>query len=180
MAGSSDRASVESMALVPAITATLLAPTAPHTPAAGMTDPNAWLMPPPSGPTQVDLGAYTYWMHCMVCHGDQGQGLALFRSYYPKADQNCAASKCHGGPNPGAGFSFPDAPPIIGPGTLSRFVTAADLDAFIRMRMPYQAPGTLSTDEYWALAAFLLQRRGALVSGTWLNATTAPSLRVTP
>lgn len=114
----------------------------------------------------------------MVCHGDQGQGLAKFRYSYPKVDQNCATSKCHGGPNPGAGFSFPDAPAIMGPGTLTQFKTAADLFAFISTRMPRQVPGTLSTEEYWNLVAFLLSQRGALPKGAQLNATNAASIPV--
>ncbi|MCL4394679.1 MAG: hypothetical protein M1482_07735 [Chloroflexi bacterium] len=134
----------------------------PATSSGSMNSPDTWMKPPPSGPTQADLGAYTYWMRCMVCHGDRGQGLAIFRYSYPKADQNCSSSKCHGGPNPGAGFSFPDAPAIMGPGTLARFDTAADLYAFVSAKMPYQAPGALPSEQYWALVAYLLKQHNAL------------------
>lgn len=148
--------------------------------AKGMALPAAWINPPPPGPTQADRGAYTYWMHCMVCHGDQGQGLAKFRFSYPKEDQNCSNSKCHGGPRPGAGFSFPDAPAIIGPGTLSDFRTAAQLYNFVSTRMPYQVPGTLSRDDYWNLVAYLLRQNGILPDGALLSADNAGSIELHP
>lgn len=143
-----------------------------------MSDPTQWMSPPPNGPSQVDKGAFTYWMRCMVCHGDRGQGLALFRASYPKADQNCSSSKCHGGPRPGAGFSFPDAPAIEGTGTLARFKTALELYDFISTRMPYQAPAALSPDEYWSLVAYLLEQRGTLPAGIQVDARNAGGLAI--
>ncbi len=116
----------------------------------------------------------------MVCHGDKGQGLAVFRAQYPKPDQNCAQTKCHGGPHPGAGFSFPDAPPIEGSGTLTGFTTAGDLYRFISTRMPYQVPGTLTSEEYWNLTAYLLQQRQALPTGLLLNPANADTVLVNP
>lgn len=145
-----------------------------------MSDPTAWTLPPPPGPTQADHGAYTYWMRCMVCHGDHGQGLALFRSYYPKQDQDCTNHRCHAGPGSLAGFTFPDAPAIMGPNTLTGFKTAADLFAFISKQMPRQVPASLSSDEYWNLTAYLLKQRKALPDGIELNATTAASILVNP
>ncbi len=145
-----------------------------------MADPQSWMNPPPPGNTQADQGAYTYWMHCMVCHGNLGQGLALFRSYYPKQDQDCASPKCHGGPHPGAGFSFPDAPAIIGPNTLTQFKTAADLYAFISTRMPYQTPGILSSEEYWGLVAYLLRQHQVLPAHIQLDASDAGLVPINP
>jgi mono/diheme cytochrome c family protein len=140
--------------------------------------PAAWINPPPPGPTQADQGAYTFWMHCMVCHGDQGQGLAKFRSSYPKQDQNCSNSRCHGGPRPGAGFSFPDAPAIIGPGTLSDFKTAAQLYAFVSTRMPYQASGVLSKNDYWDVVAYLLRQNHIVPDGAQVSAANANSIEL--
>ncbi len=145
-----------------------------------MSDPTTWLEPPPPGNTQAERGAFTYWMRCMVCHGDKGQGLAVFRAQYPKQDQNCSQSKCHGGPRPGAGFSFPDAPAIEGPGTLTGFQTAGDLYRFISTRMPYQVPGTMTSEEYWDLTAYLVQSRGALPAGLQLNPANADAVLVNP
>lgn len=152
-------------------------PTAPNQ---AMTNPATWTNPPPPGPTQADQGAYTYWMHCMVCHGDRGQGLAVFRYSYPKNDQNCSSPKCHGGPLPPAGFGFPDAPAIMGDGTLAQFQTAEQLYAFVSTRMPYQSPGILSGEEYWNLVAYLLKEHNALPSGTTVNAADAGAIPVHP
>ena len=43
----------------------------------GMMDPHERLARPPMSdpPTQIELGHAEYWMSCMVCHGDRGQGL---------------------------------------------------------------------------------------------------------
>ena len=153
------------------------------TPAAStgeMSDPLAWTKPPPPGPTQADHGAYTFWMRCMVCHGDQGQGLAKFRANYPKDDQNCTNHRCHAGPNSLAGFTFPDAPAIMGPDTLTGFVTADDLFKYISTRMPRQDPGVLSTEEYWNLTAYLIKQHGALPEGIDLNVGNARSVPVNP
>lgn len=163
------------------VTPTPSANDAPSSAGAGkMALPAAWTNPPPPGPTQADRGAYIYWMRCMVCHGDQGQGLAKFRPSYPKDDQNCSNSKCHGGPRPGAGFSFPDAPAIIGPGTLTDFKTAAQLYDFVNTRMPYQSPGVLSKEDYWNLVAYLLRQNGVLPDGAQVSAENAGSIELHP
>ncbi len=129
-----------------------------------MSSPTDWVARPPDGPSQLEHGAFVYWMRCMVCHGDQGQGLAKFRSSYPPQEQNCSAHGCHNDPRAGAGFTFPDAPPIMGPGTLARFHTAQDLYDFVSTRMPYQVPGTMSSDDYWAVVAYLLQKHDVTVN----------------
>ncbi len=129
-----------------------------------MSDPTNWVARPPDGPSQLDHGAVIYWMHCMVCHGAQGQGLTKFRSSFPPRDQNCRAHGCHDDPRVGAGFTFPDAPPIMGPGTLTGFHAAQDLYNFVSTRMPYQAPGTLASADYWAVVAYLLKKHDVTVT----------------
>ena len=136
----------------------------------------------PPRPAQADLGSQVYWLRCMVCHGDHGQGLTdEYRAAWPKIDQNCWQAKCHGDVRRLEGFVFPKyVPPLIGPGTLSRFRTAADLYGFIRTNMPYQAPGTLQDTEYWELTAFLARAGGARVTGQVLDAGSAASLALHP
>ncbi|MGE5139798.1 MAG: hypothetical protein ACM3JD_10070 [Rudaea sp.] len=146
--------------------------------AQGMTPPTNWIEPPPDGPSQAEHGAFVYWMHCMVCHGDQGQGLAKFRFSYPPQEQNCSAHGCHNDPRAGAGFTFPDAPPVIGAGTLTRFQTAQDLYNFISTRMPYQVPGVLPAGDDWAVTAYLLEKRQVNVSD--LGPQNASAVRVNP
>ena len=122
------------------------------------------LAAPPTveSPTQADVGAQVYWLNCQPCHGDQGQGLTdEWRAQYPPEDQNCWNSGCHGERPYESGFKLPQhVPAVIGPGTLTRFATAADLYAFISRAMPFQAPGSLKPDEYWAVTAFLVRAQG--------------------
>ncbi len=118
--------------------------------------------PLPKNPTQADVGAQRYWLHCQPCHGDQGQGLTNeWRAQYPPEEQNCWQTGCHGSsPSPKA-FILPTVvPPVIGPATLQRFATVADLHTFLQTAMPYQTPGRLTADDYWALTAFLLRSHG--------------------
>ena len=118
--------------------------------------------PTVASPNQADDGAQLYWQHCQPCHGDRGQGLTdEWRAQYPPEDQNCWDSGCHGKRPYENGFKLPTAvPALVGPGTLTRYPTAAQLSAFISHAMPYQAPGSLAPDEYWAITAFLLRAHG--------------------
>ena len=128
-----------------------------------MWDPVDRLGPPAMSdpPTQVELGHYAYYISCMVCHGDQGQGLEEWRKLLPEEDQNCWQSRCHAANHPPDGFQLPRyAPPVIGPGTLARFQTAAELYEYVETDMPWQAPGILASEEYWQITAYLLQAHG--------------------
>lgn len=139
------------------------------------------LAPPPTAesPTQADEGAYFYWLNCQPCHGDQGQGLTdEWRAQYPAEDQNCWLSGCHGKQPYENGFTVPTVvPPVTGENSLGRFETMGQVYDFIRAAMPYQAPGSLSDEEYLAITAFLARAHG-LWDGATLNATTIEQFRV--
>lgn len=126
---------------------------------------------------QFVLGRRTYTQWCATCHGDRGQGLAVWRSTWNQADQNCSQSGCHGVRRPPDGFTMLAVPPpLIGPNTLTKFQSAFSLYVFIRAAMPFQAPGSLSDTEYWAVTAFLADQHGAVASGQVLNEQTAPNV----
>lgn len=125
------------------------------------------MTPPAPGTTQADAGAVIYYYRCMACHGDRGQGLTVdWRAQWDVEHQNCAKSTCHGARHPPEGFQFPKnfAPALIGENTLTRYENAQALFDFLYAKMPYQAPGTLSRDEYWQLVAYLLRARGLPVA----------------
>jgi mono/diheme cytochrome c family protein len=145
-----------------------------------MTQPEWWMNPPPAGPTQLDLGKFTYWKYCLVCHGDRGQGLATWRYFFPPSEWDCANKMCHSGEDPPCGFTFPDAPAILGEDTLTRFATADALFDYLSARMPYQDRGALSRDEYWSLVAYLAHQRGALARDGIVNATNARAIDLHP
>jgi hypothetical protein len=116
----------------------------------------------PSSPTTADLGSRIFWLDCMPCHGDRGQGLTdEFRQLYPTEDRNCWASGCHGERPYENGFTLPArVPAVIGPGALDAFGSVAALDAYIRAAMPRQKPGSLAPTEYDQVVAFLARENG--------------------
>ncbi len=126
---------------------------------------------------QLARGKEMFRIRCEPCYGDVGQGLALWRSTWALEDQNCSQTKCHALNHPPDGFYMPeDAPPIIGAGTLKRFATARELYGFISKAMPFDKPGELSSDDYWAVTAFLLQQNVKLPEGIQLKPTNAASV----
>lgn len=124
----------------------------------GMSPQERLARPPMSDPpTQVELGHAEYWMSCMVCHGDRGQGLTEeWRSVLDPADMNCWQSKCHAANHPPEGFQIPrQAPLVIGPGALTGYQTATDLFEYLRIYMPWSFPGLFEDEVYWNLTAYL-------------------------
>lgn len=142
------------------------APTAVTRPPATPTPPYLWptrdrLAPPPTvtSPSQVDDGAYLYWLYCIPCHGDLGQGLTdEWRAEYPEEEQYCWNSGCHGkNPPEPYGFLIPTVvPPVVTHfGGLERFDTLGEIYYYVRGAMPLEMPGRLTDEEYLAIVAFL-------------------------
>ncbi len=126
----------------------------------------------PANPTQFEEGRYLYWLNCMACHGDKGQGLTdEFRSLYVE-DQNCWGRGCHGGRVGDQGFPIPTiVPAIISPtDALTKFTTPDQLFAFLRHTHPPQSPGIFTVDQYWAITDYLLVENGRLPEGEVLGA----------
>lgn len=113
-------------------------------------------------PTQIEMGHLEYWMSCMVCHGDRGQGLTEeWRSVLDPADMNCWQSKCHAPNHPPEGFEIPRTSPLVmGPGALTGYRTAQDLYGYLRVDMPWSFPGLFQDRQYWWLTAYLLDANG--------------------
>jgi hypothetical protein len=141
------------------------------------------LAPPPTvyPPTQADSGQQTYYLVCMTCHGDRGQGLTdEFRALIGTPDSNCWQSHCHAYNHPPEGFVLPHVvPPVVGGVMRERFTTAQQLHDFIAVNMPYQAPGSLSPSDYWNLTAYLLRANGVAVRVPLLDAQTATQIFLT-
>jgi mono/diheme cytochrome c family protein len=113
----------------------------------------------PASPSQADQGAQVYWLACLPCHGDRGQGLTEeFKQTYPEEDRNCWNSGCHGARPYENGFTLPpNIPPVIGSGTLQKFPNAAILRSYIFATMPWWKPASLTQEESWQVTAFLLR-----------------------
>lgn len=134
----------------------------------------------PPVPSQADYGAQVYWLSCLPCHGDKGQGLTdEFRQTYPPEEQYCWERGCHG-PNPyESGFTIPMfIPGVIGPGMLGKFSDAAQLNAYIRAAMPFWDPGSLTEEESWRVTAFLMRENGLWNAREELNASNAADIRI--
>lgn len=154
-----------------AVPAEPLSPTFPMT-AGRLTEP-----PLPANPTQYEWGRYLYWLNCMSCHGDRGQGLtAEFRSLYVE-DQNCWVRGCHAGHVGDQGFPIPRTVPAIisATGKLPPFVTPYKLFEFLRTTHPPQHPGYLPDDQYWAITSYLLVQNNRLSPGQVLGPGARPS-----
>lgn len=129
----------------------------------------------PADPSQADKGAQVYWLSCLPCHGDRGQGLTdEFKETYPAEDRNCWKSGCHGERPYENGFTLPmKIPAIIGTATLQKFPNAAVLRGYIFATMPYWRPASLTEDETWQVTAFLLRENNVWTGQDDLTATNA-------
>jgi cytochrome c len=134
----------------------------------------------PAIPSQADHGAQVYWLSCLPCHGDKGQGLTdEFRTTYPPEEQYCWNRGCHGEVPYEQGFTIPKKiPALIGQTTLAKFSDAAQLNAYIRATMPFWKPGSLTEEEAWRVTAFILRQNNLWDDKTELNASNAANVKI--
>ncbi len=124
--------------------------------------PDIFKEPPlPENPTQIEMGAYEYFYHCMPCHGDHGQGLTdEFRQQWVTDHRNCWAPGCHGGRVGDEGFPIPrEVPDLL---RLERYPTPQTLVHYLQTTHPPQRPGALEESQYWAVTAYSLFIAGRL------------------
>lgn len=134
----------------------------------------------PPAPLQADHGAQVYWLSCLPCHGDRGQGLTdEFRATYPPEEEYCWESGCHGANPYESGFTIPKLiPAVVGETALSKFADAAQLNAYIRATMPFWKPGSLTEDESWKVTAFILRENDLLNGTVELDASNAAEVKI--
>jgi Cytochrome C oxidase, cbb3-type, subunit III len=134
----------------------------------------------PAVPSQADYGAQVYWLSCLPCHGDKGQGLTdEFRTTYPPEEQYCWNRGCHGEVPYEQGFTIPKKiAAVIGQTTLAKFSDAAQLNAYIRAAMPFWKPGSLTEEEAWRVTAFILRQNHLWDDKTELNASNAANVKI--
>ena len=134
----------------------------------------------PASPSQADHGAQVYWLSCMPCHGDKGQGLTdEFRATYPPEEEYCWESGCHGANPYESGFSLPKKiPGVIGQSTLAKFADASQLNSYVRATMPFWKPGSLTEEEAWRVTAFVLRQNGLWSDTTQLNESNAAGVKI--
>lgn len=108
---------------------------------------------------QVLTGKNLYMRNCPHCHGSNGEG----------GDAPRLVDLSRG--------ALPLEPPAEAELRSGEFRTAADVVAFASANMPVEAPGSLTSDEYYAVVAFLLDASG-IASDRVLDADSAASLEI--
>jgi hypothetical protein len=112
----------------------------------------------PPNPTELEMGRYLFWRHCMPCHGDVGQGLTdEFRVLW-EDHANCWDRGCHGGRKEDEGFPIPTLVPAIVTGNhLMQFTSEDDLFEYLKATHPPQYPGFLEDEEYHDIALIVFK-----------------------
>jgi cytochrome c len=111
----------------------------------------------PEGSGTVARGKSVYEENCEACHGPNGQGGIKDRLV-------------------GGLGSLATANPVKTVGSYWPYATT--LFDYIHRAMPYQAPGSLSVDDTYAVAAYILSLNGILPSGGKLDRTSLPTIRM--
>lgn len=111
----------------------------------------------PAGRGTVEEGGVLYSRHCAACHGRDARG--------------GSAEELAGALRP---LNAPGADKTIG----SYWPHATTLFDFIRRAKPMGAPGTLSTDEVYALCAWLLYANRVVPADAVMDAQSLPAVRM--
>lgn len=108
---------------------------------------------------QLIAGQNLFMRRCAHCHGGNGEG----------GDAPRLVDLSRG--------ALPLEPPASAQVRGSEFRTAGDLADFVSTSMPIDAPGSLTSDESYALVAYLLDANG-VISARVLDASSAASLEI--
>lgn len=111
----------------------------------------------PENPSEYELGRNWYWLHCMPCHGDKGQGLTdEWRAAWVPDHQDCWGRGCHAGERIEDSFTIPTVvPPVTSSSKLARFSSIQVLYEYLKATHPPQYPGHLDDEQYHAIALFV-------------------------
>ena len=101
----------------------------------------------PSAAEQVAQGEKVYGDSCATCHGPAGEGKGK------------------------------KSPAVLGPKALTKYKTAADLEKYIKEKMPKDDPGSLSDGDAWAVTAWIASKQGKLGDAA-LTADTAATVNL--
>ena len=111
----------------------------------------------PDGSGTVAHGKEVFAQNCAACHGENGQGGINDRLV-------------------GGQGTLGSDKPIKTVGSFWPYATT--LFDYIHRAMPYQAPGSLSVDDYYAVAAYVLSLNGILPPDGKLDKETLPKVKM--
>ena len=112
----------------------------------------------PSGSGIPREGEVVYAAKCLACHGENGAG---------KPNDQLVG---------GIGSLTGDQPPVKTVGSYWPYATT--LFDYVRRAMPLNAPKSLTNDEVYAVAAYILQLNGVIGDGDAMNAQTLPKVQM--
>jgi cytochrome c len=117
----------------------------------------------PAGSGTPTAGATLYAAKCAACHGSEGQGLPVpGRAPYPRLVGGIGT------------LASEDPVKTVG----SYWPYATILFDYIRRAMPFDAPGSLSNDQVYALSAFILEKNGIIANNAVMDAKTLPAVKM--
>jgi cytochrome c len=111
----------------------------------------------PAGSGNAVRGRDIYEQNCLACHGDNGTG-----------GVNDALSGGRGS------LTGPQPKKTVG----SYWPYATTIFDYVRRAMPYQTPGSLSSDEIYAVTAYLLFVNDIVAADTEMNAESLPRVKM--
>jgi cytochrome c len=112
----------------------------------------------PPGRGTATQGESVYAAKCQSCHGDKGSG---------KPNDALVG---------GSGSLAPGKAPVKTVGSYWPYATT--LFDYVRRAMPFQAPKSLSTDEVYAVSAYILSLNGIIEPDEVLDAQSLPKVRM--
>jgi cytochrome c len=119
----------------------------------------------PAGKGSAANGAELYKAKCSMCHGPKGEGMG---NVYPALI----------GPSPAGGFEAFARDPGL-PRTVGNYWShATTLYDYVRRAMPLTAPGSLTNDEVYALAAYLLAENEVIPRDATLDSTSLMAVKM--
>ena len=111
----------------------------------------------PAGSGNAITGRDVYNLNCLACHGENGSG-----------GVNDALSGGHGS------LTGPRPQKTVG----SFWPYATTVFDYVRRAMPFQAPGSLSNEEIYAVTAYLLFVNGIIAEDVAMNAESLPQVKM--
>jgi mono/diheme cytochrome c family protein len=119
----------------------------------------------PAGHGNVPDGAALFQAKCAMCHGPKGEGMG---NVYPALI----------GPAPAEGFMAFASDPAL-PRTIGNYWShATTLYDYVRRAMPLTAPGSLTNDEVYALAAYLLAENQVIPRDATLDSASLMAVKM--
>ena len=116
----------------------------------------------PPGRGTVAQGGVVYAQRCALCHGDDGQGVPAFTTEVLIVREPW--------------FELGNPRQLTTRGLGNYWPYATTLFDYTRRTMPFEAPGSLSNDDLYAVVAWLLNQNGIIPDDAVMDAQSRPAV----